>query len=69
MQGASIGAGSTVLPGITIGEYAMIGAGSVVTKDIPAFTLWFGNPAQMRGYVMRDDVILDLNRMDKGRRS
>ena len=44
----------------------MIGAGSVVTKDIPAFTLWFGNPAQMRGYVMRDDVILDLNRMDKG---
>lgn len=65
-KGASIGAGSTVLPGITIGEYAMIGVGSVVTKDIPAFTLWFGNPAQMRGYVMRDDVILDLNRMDKG---
>lgn len=45
-RGASIGAGSTLLCGITIGEGAMIGAGSVVTKDIPAGELWFGNPAQ-----------------------
>lgn len=45
-KGATIGAGSTILPGITIGEGAMIGAGSVVTKDIPAGELWMGNPAK-----------------------
>ncbi len=45
-QGASIGAGSTILCGITIGENAMIGAGSVVTHDVPAGELWYGNPAR-----------------------
>lgn len=45
-HGASIGVGSTILCGITIGENAMIGAGSVVTKDIPAGELWLGNPAR-----------------------
>lgn len=45
-HGASIGANATILAGITIGENAMIGAGSVVTKDVPANTLWFGNPAR-----------------------
>ena len=45
-KGASIGANSTILAGITIGENAMIGAGSVVTKDVPANTLWYGNPAE-----------------------
>lgn len=45
-KGASIGAGSTILPGLTIGENAMVGAGSVVTKSIPAGELWVGNPAQ-----------------------
>ena len=44
--GASIGAGSTILCGITIGEKAMVGAGSVVTKDVPAGELWVGNPAK-----------------------
>jgi acetyltransferase-like isoleucine patch superfamily enzyme len=44
-KGASIGAGCTLLCGITIGENAMIGAGSVVTKDVPAGELWVGNPA------------------------
>lgn len=48
---ATIGAGSTLLPGITINEGAMIGAGSVVTKDVPPFTLWYGNPAKMKGFV------------------
>jgi len=43
---ASIGAGSTILGGVTIGEYAMIGAGSLVTKDIPANELWVGSPAK-----------------------
>ena len=45
-KGASIGANATVLAGVTIGENAMIGAGSVVTKNIPANTLWYGNPAK-----------------------
>ena len=44
--GASIGANATILPGITIGENAMIGAGSVVLKDVPANTIWVGNPAR-----------------------
>lgn len=45
-RSASIGAGATLLPGLTIGEGAMIGAGSVVTKDVPAGELWIGNPAK-----------------------
>jgi len=45
-KGASIGAGSTILPGITIGEKAIVGAGSVVTKDVPAGEIWIGNPAK-----------------------
>jgi len=45
-RGASVGAGSVILPGITIGAKAMIGAGSVVTKDVPAGELWKGNPAR-----------------------
>lgn len=53
-RGASIGANSTVLPGITIGECAMIGAGSVVTKDVPAFTLWYGNPARLVRHISSD---------------
>jgi len=50
-RGASIGANATILCGITIGEYAMVGAGAVVTKDVPPFGLVFGNPARLRGFV------------------
>ena len=46
-KGASIGSNATILCGITIGENAMIGAGSVVTKDVPANTLVIGNPAKI----------------------
>lgn len=45
-KGATIGAGSTILPGIEIGENAMVGAGSVVTKNIPSGEVWAGNPAK-----------------------
>lgn len=45
-KNASIGAASTILGGVTIGENAMIGAGSIVTKDIPANELWVGSPAR-----------------------
>lgn len=50
-EGCSIGANATILPGITIGKYAMVGAGSVVTKDVPDFTLVYSNPAVFQGYV------------------
>jgi len=46
---ASIGSGATILPGITIGEAAMIGAGSVVTKDVPDHAIVAGNPARILG--------------------
>ena len=45
-RGASIGAGSSILCGVTIGEYALIGIGSVVTHDVPAGEVWVGNPAR-----------------------
>ena len=50
-DGASIGANSTIVAGITIGKYAMVGAGSVVTKDVPDHGLVFGNPARLKGFV------------------
>lgn len=50
-RGASIGANSTVLPGITIGRYAMVGAGSVVTRNVPPYSIVTGNPARLTGYV------------------
>ena len=64
-RGASIGAGSTILPGLIIGSHAMIGAGSVVTKNIPKNTIWIGNPAQMKGYITKDNITLDLQFRDK----
>ncbi|MCB0226166.1 MAG: N-acetyltransferase [Anaerolineae bacterium] len=49
--GAAIGAQSVVLPGVTVGCWAMVGSGSVVTKDVPDYGLVWGNPARLRGYV------------------
>ena len=50
-KGVTIGANATIVCGVTIGEYAFIGAGCVVTKDVPAYTLVYGNPARVRGKV------------------
>lgn len=50
-KNASIGAGSVILGGITIGEFALIGAGSVITKDVPPYALVVGNPARITGWV------------------
>ena len=50
-EGASLGANCTILPGIIIGKYSMIGAGSVVTKNIPDFTLVTGVPAKHSSYI------------------
>ncbi|MDX5325806.1 MAG: N-acetyltransferase [Bacteroidota bacterium] len=52
-KGATIGANSTILCGIEIGEYAFIGAGAVVTKDVPPFALLVGNPARQLGWMSR----------------
>jgi len=49
-KGATLGAGAIVLPGITVGRYAMIAAGAVITHDVPDFAMMVGNPAQMRGW-------------------
>jgi UDP-2-acetamido-3-amino-2,3-dideoxy-glucuronate N-acetyltransferase len=50
-RGASIGAGALVLPGLEIGRYAMIGAGAVVTRDVPAHAVVVGNPGRLIGWV------------------
>jgi UDP-2-acetamido-3-amino-2,3-dideoxy-glucuronate N-acetyltransferase len=50
-RGATLGANVTIICGVTIGEYAFIGAGAVVTKDVPAFALMIGSPAQKIGTV------------------
>lgn len=60
-KGASIGANSTIVCGVTIGEYAMVAAGSVVTKDVPDYALVMGNPARVVGYVCQCGNRLSLD--------
>jgi len=67
-DGASIGANSTIIGGITIGEYALIGAGSVITKNIPPYTIWYGNPARHKGYITEHNIPLNMNLCDKAGR-
>jgi acetyltransferase-like isoleucine patch superfamily enzyme len=50
-KGASIGANSTLLCGISVGKYSLIGAGSVVTKDIMPYSICYGNPCTFKGYI------------------
>jgi len=52
-EGASVGANATVVCGHNIGRYALVGAGAVVTKDVPDFAMVYGCPAEVRGYVCR----------------
>tara|TARA_R110002051_G_scaffold318644_1_gene401251 strand:- start:3535 stop:4107 length:573 start_codon:yes stop_codon:yes gene_type:complete len=58
-RGATIGANATIVCGNELGEYCMIGAGAVVTKDVPAFALMVGIPARRVGWVSRAGEILD----------
>src|SRR3989344_63498 len=58
-EGASLGARVVVVPGITIGKFAMVGAGSVVTKDVPDFGLVYGNPARLNGFVCKCGMKLE----------
>lgn len=61
MYGASIGAGSVILPGIMIGRFALVGAGSVVTHDVPEHALVVGNPARQVGFVCKSAHRLEMN--------
>ena len=51
--GASLGAGAILLPGVTVGRFAMVGAGALVTRDVPDFALVYGSPARVHGNVCR----------------
>ena len=57
-RGATIGANATILSGVTIGRYAFVGAGAVVTKDVPDYALVMGNPAQKAGWMSRHGHVL-----------
>lgn len=59
-QGSSVGANATIVCGATLGRYAFVGAGSVVTHDVPDFAKVFGNPARVRGWLCRCALPLDL---------
>lgn len=65
-EGASIGCNATILCGITIGKFAMVGAGAVVTKDVPPFALVLGVPSAVRGYVCECGQRLNFSK-DKAR--
>lgn len=59
-QGSSVGANATIVCGHTLGKYAMVGAGSVVTKDVPDYALVYGVPAKIQGYVCQCGVQLQF---------
>ena len=64
-KGATIGANATIICGNNIGEYAMIGAGAVVTKDVPAYALLIGNPARQKGWISEQGHNLQFNEAGK----
>ncbi len=57
-RGASIGANATIICGNSIGEFAFVGAGAVITRDVPAYALVYGNPARVRGYACQCGIKL-----------
>lgn len=59
-RGATVGANATIVCGITVGEYAFIGAGAVVTRDVPDHALVYGNPGRIRGWMCQCGVRLDF---------
>jgi len=68
-RGASLGANCTIVCGITVGEYAFVGAGAVVIRDVPAYAMVAGNPARLIGWMSRNGSRLDLPRTGNGEAS
>ena len=66
-QGASVGANATIVCGTTIGRYAFVGAGAVVTKDVPDYALVHGNPARVRGWMCQCGLKIEFGAGVDGR--
>jgi acetyltransferase-like isoleucine patch superfamily enzyme len=58
-KSATLRAGSVIMGGVTVGNYAVVGAGSVLTKNVPDYAIFVGNPAKFKGYACRCGKILD----------
>jgi acetyltransferase-like isoleucine patch superfamily enzyme len=61
-EGASIGANATIICGITVGKWALVGGGSVLTRDVPDYALVYGNPARIKGFVCECGENLKFNK-------
>jgi UDP-2-acetamido-3-amino-2,3-dideoxy-glucuronate N-acetyltransferase len=68
-QGASIGANATIVCGVTLGCYCFVGAGSVITRDVPDYAMVYGNPARLRGWMCSCGIKLDLLASDEKNRT
>jgi len=64
-KGASIGANATIIAGNTIGEHCLIGAGSLISKNIPPYQVYYGNPAKHKGYITKEGTLISLDLRDK----
>ena len=60
-KGATIGANATIVCGHNIGEYAFIGAGAVITRNVPSYSLWVGNPAKQLGWISESGHRLEFD--------
>jgi UDP-2-acetamido-3-amino-2,3-dideoxy-glucuronate N-acetyltransferase len=65
-RGVSIGANATIVCGVILGEYAFVGAGAVVTHDLPAYALAYGNPARVQGWMCQCGIRLEFTSRDQG---
>ena len=64
-RGTTIGANATVVCGTTLGEYSFVGAGAVITKDVPAYALVYGNPAQIHAWICQCGIKLPFGESDQ----